>query len=208
MLDIISASPQNDRQGAPLSDDEISALRASSPRLARDDYAALLAYLHHTGHPYHAFYDFPHSENSLVLQANAKCVTEIDIGGLKYSCEVAHEAQSLVLFQHPRVPEAQDIGRIQTIWGIPLDGCLRYFLVVRPHKALSQAEQECGPYLAYPGFECRLVDAELMPDSIIIEPHHLITHVFGLLLEKGSYEIPRATLACNTSFRRRRQQAQ
>ncbi|KAL1659018.1 hypothetical protein GGF50DRAFT_66136 [Schizophyllum commune] len=202
VLKIISVTPHNEQHGRPMSDDEVSSLRASSPRLDRGDYDALLAYLHRTGRPYRAFYNFPHPDNSLVLQANAKHVTEINIGASTYSCEAAHVAQSLVLFQAPDAPRVQVIGRIQAIWGIPLEGYLRYFLVVRSHKMLSQEEQGLGPYLAYPGFKSQLVDAELSLDFAIIEPHHLITHVAGFPLEAGSYEIPRPTIACTISLYR------
>jgi hypothetical protein len=102
----------------------------------------------------------------------------------------AHDANSLIQFYLPKRLEQTPTstnktitGVIQTILDIPLHGFLCQFILVHPHAELDLAGT---PYVEYP-MMTTLVDAEPLPELLVIEPKHIITHLSVWKQPAGTY---------------------
>ncbi|KAJ6569909.1 hypothetical protein B0H10DRAFT_1788833, partial [Mycena sp. CBHHK59/15] len=90
-----------------------------------------------------------------------------------YSCFSSHTSNSLIQFYEPGTnPKQTSTGVIMAILQIPLDNVLRTFVVVRRHRPLP-----IQFYADHPELKTAVVDSEPEADGIVIEPHHVITHL-------------------------------
>jgi hypothetical protein len=77
-----------------------------------------------------------------------------------------------------------------------LEATLKTFIIIRPHRVLPVQEEERAPFINYPGFKARIFDSQPSDDSelVIIEPHHILTHLTTFQRPAGTYGIDRETL--------------
>jgi hypothetical protein len=177
----------------PLAPTEIATALKNAPNLDEFDYAALLHYLRGSGRQYRDFNDFPHPKNALVLPPRAETPLQLQRGECTFSCRHSHEGNSAITFYNPST-QARATGFIEKIWRLPLEGSMQSFVVVRPHRRLSAIEEGMAPFQHYPGFMSQIVDAHAIDGPVIIEPHHIVTHLTTFRRPKGTYDIPRETL--------------
>ncbi|KAF8068046.1 hypothetical protein FPV67DRAFT_1669907 [Lyophyllum atratum] len=188
----------------PLKPTEVSEILLKAPALSPEEYNALLYYLHLTGRPYRAFHDFPHPPNANILPPQAQRPLQVHRDQeCTFSCERSHKGNSAIQFYNP-LTQTHDTGFIQTIWGLPLEGSMRNFMVVRPHRPLSALEEGQAPFSQYSGFMTRIVDALPSDDLVIIEPTHIITHVMTFRRPAGTYGIGKETMVVCWALNRRR----
>lgn len=154
------------------------------------DYNSLLQYLNATGRPYRHFNNFPHPPQSLILPFRAQRPYQIHQGESTFSCQTSHKGNSSIQFYNPHT-QTHDTGAIETIWQLPLEALLQTFIVVRQHQPLPTHEEQKAPFIHYPGFQSRAVDAALSNKLVIIEPTHIITHLTVLPRPIDTYGIDR-----------------
>lgn len=185
--------PAVDGPPVSLKSTEVADVLAKAPQLVEVDYNDLLHYLHQTGRPYRAYSDLPHPPNAIILPPQAQHVLQVHRDECTFSCERSHKGNSAIQFYNP-LTQAQDTGFIQNIWRLPLEGMMRTFIRVRSHQSLSTQEERQAPFIHYPGFMTRIVDALASNHFSIIEPAHIITHVTTLQRPAGTYGIGRGVL--------------
>lgn len=75
------------------------------------------------------------------------------------------------------LPALQHEGRIEDIWKLPLNDCIRTFLLVRKFKDLDFHEVQMTPYHLNPQLLTRVYDTLPSDNVFLIEPRHIITHL-------------------------------
>lgn len=165
--------------------------------LSTTEYDMILQYLNQTGH--HGKYEhntaYPHPEHALILPPYAKRYTEFTENGRTYSCNSSHQGNSFIEFYDRRI-QGHSTGIIKDIVEIPLQGFLRKFIFVSPHRGLNQAELIGTPYdpTLYPRFMTKIVEVEPSEDTVIIEPEHILTHLTTYKIDGDIYGIEREVL--------------
>ena len=177
----------------PLKPTAMADILAKAPHLQEADYSDLLHYLHQTGRPYRAYSDLPHPPDSIILPPYAQLPLQVHRDECTFSCKRSHKGNSAIQFYNP-LTQAHDTGFIQNIWRIPLEGIMRTFIRVCPHRSLSAQEEGQAPFRHHPGFMTRIVDALPSDNLTIIEPAHIITHVTTFQRPAGTYGIGREVL--------------
>ena len=196
--------PENDSANGkpmPLNPTQVATALKDSSKLAEDHYNALLHYLQGTGRPYRAFHAFPHPPNALILPPHAKLPSQMHHHGRTFSCQKSHEGNSAIQFYNPYTQQ-NDTGFIHIIWQVLLETAIHTFIVVRLHSPLSAQEEGQAPFINFPGFMTRIVDALPSENLLIIEPIHIITHLTTFRRPAGTYGIPRETLIICSALNR------
>jgi hypothetical protein len=172
--------PGNFNQGPaikPIDDAAQATYLAHAPHLDTVIYDMILQYLNLTGHRGQYHHHHSHfQENALVLPPRAKKLTEFhQDGGRTYSCSSSHKGNSFIQF-YDREIRGYRTGVIKLIFEMPLQGFLRKFILVSPHRELRS---ERTPYdqTMYPRFMSKIVEVEPSDEMIVIEPEHIITHL-------------------------------
>jgi hypothetical protein len=112
---------------------------------------------------------------SMILPPRAKHCQKCHVEKRTYSCSSSHEGNSLIQFYQPGTNRSQNetfTGVIDAILKIPLDNALRTFILVRKHSPLA-----IQPHSDHPELMTAVVYAEPQLGQIVIEPHHIITHL-------------------------------
>ncbi len=111
-----------------------------------------------------------------------------------FSCQKSHKGNSAIQFYSPST-QTEDTGFIETIWTLPLEGTLRVFFVVRPHLPLSIDDEKKAPFIHLNSkYSTRIVDNKPSDQLLIIEMHHIITHLTTFQRPLGTYGIDKETL--------------
>ena len=121
--------------------------------------------------------------------------------GRTFSCQKSHEGNSAIQFYNPYTQQ-NDTGFIHIIWQVLLETAIHTFIVVRLHSPLSAQEEGQAPFINFPGFMTRIVDALPSENLLIIEPIHIITHLTTFRRPAGTYGIPRETLIICSALNR------
>jgi hypothetical protein len=177
----------------PLNPIQVAEALKKSPKLAEEHYNALLIYLQGTGQQYRAFHALPHPPNALILPQHAKLPLQVHLHDRTFSCQKSHEGNSAIQFYSPYTQE-HSTGFIYVIWQVLLEAVMHTFIVVRLHRPLTALEEGQAPFLYYPGFMTRIVDALPSDNFLIIEPTHIVTHLTTFRRPAGTYGIPKETL--------------
>jgi hypothetical protein len=164
----------------PLTDIQVAQHLNSGLAMESVDYSMILQYLNLKGHhgQYRDSSDYPHPEHALILPPNAKQPEEFHENGRTYSCYSSHKGNSFIQFYNRQIRGYQT-GVIMKIWEIPLQGFLRKIIMVSPHHELNYSELEGTPYdeRVFPRFMSKIVEVKPLPDILLIEPEHIITHL-------------------------------
>lgn len=171
-----------------LSSSATALLLSKAPKMQDCEYQSIKQYLHSTGRPYRSYTDLPHPEYALILPPNAKRATEFHENGRTYSCHLSHSGNSSIQFHNPQT-QTRLTGAIETILEIPLEGFLRRFILARTYHPLNDTEAALTPYPQFPRFQSQVVNAALSAEVIVIEPHHIITHLTTFRRPAGTYSI-------------------
>ncbi len=165
-----------------------------SHKLTEDEYGALLQYLQDAGQPYRPVYQLPHPANALILPPIIQTPLQVHRDHCTFSCQKSHKVNSGIQFYNPST-QTKDTGFIETIWTLPLDGTLRVFFVVRPHLSLSIDDEKKAPFMHLNSkYSTRIVDDKPADQLLIIEMHHIITHLTTFQRPLGTYGINKETL--------------
>lgn len=176
-----------------LDSSNIALFLSKALELGQDEYNLIKQYLNDAGSPYHSYMDFPHPEHALILPPNAKRLTELHDNGRTYSRSSSHSGNSAIHFYNRKTQDRMT-GAIESILEIPLEGFLRKFILLRPHRALSDLDTMCTPYPQFPRMRTKVVDTVLSDSILVIEPQHIITHLTTFKRPAGTYGIPTETL--------------
>ncbi len=91
--------------------------------------------------------------------------------------------------------QSQDTGFIEEILTLELQGISRNFFIMRPHVTLSAVEENQAPFIHLdPRYSTKIVDCALAEKVVIIELHHIITHLTAFQRPTGTYGIQKKTL--------------
>ncbi len=169
---------------------EVTQFLGKAPHMTPNEYTQVKDYLNFTGLPYRAYTNLPHPEHALVLPPTAARPLGISHGGYgrEYSCSSSHPGNSHIEFNHPQT-HTRGTGSIQLILETPLEGFIRPFLFVQPHKALEIQEERRTPFYQRPWLKSRTVDIILDDNVFVMEPQHIITHLTTLERPAGTYGI-------------------
>jgi hypothetical protein len=159
-----------------LSSSDIALFLSKVPKLLGTEYTLIQQYLHSTGRPYCSYTNLPHPEFALILPPNAKRLTEFHNNGRTYSCHLSHPGNSAIQF-HDCESQSPRTGVIDNIFEIAIEGFLRKFILVQHHRDLNKHDLALTPYLNYPRMMAKVVETTLSNEIIVIEPHHIITHL-------------------------------
>jgi hypothetical protein len=194
---ILNSSAESPRHtsSTSLTPIEAAEVLAQAPKLDDREYGSLLQYLQHTGRLFRHWNDLPHPVNSNVLPTHARRPLQIHQGEHTFSCQRSHRGNSAIYFYNP-LTHSHATGFIEIIWQLPLEATLKTFIIIRPHRVLPVQEEERAPFINYPGFKARIFDSQPSDDSelVIIEPHHILTHLTTFQRPAGTYGIDRETL--------------
>jgi hypothetical protein len=110
-----------------------------------------------------------------------------------FSISKLNRGNSSMSFRHPSTGQ-KDLGYIQSIWTLALQGQCQTFVVVQPHTDLSSTDGAKTPYSTHPRFACAVRYSEpLRPQpQLILEPRHIISHVPYYQRPKGTFGIDQA----------------
>ncbi|KAF8223396.1 hypothetical protein L208DRAFT_1316953, partial [Tricholoma matsutake] len=128
-----------------------------------------------------------------ILPPQAQHLLQVHHDECTFSCEKSHKGNSAIKFYNPLM-QAHDIGFIQNIWRLLLEGIMHTFIRVLSHQSLSTQEERQAPFIHHPGFMVQIVDALPSNNLSIIEPVHIITHVTTVQWPVGTYGIGRKVL--------------
>lgn len=177
----------------PDSKEEDENLKNSIP-LTTDEYLALLHYLQASGKPYRPAHQFPHPENALILPPFVQKPLQVHRDHCTFSCKKSHKGNSGIKFYDPST-QSYDTGFIETIWTVVLEGVSRLFFIVRPHVTLSMPEENQAPFIHFDArYSTKIVDCTLSERLVIIELHHIVTHLTTFQRPAGTYGIQKKTL--------------
>ncbi|KAJ7099096.1 hypothetical protein C8R44DRAFT_642361 [Mycena epipterygia] len=112
---------------------------------------------------------------SMILPPRGKRCRKFHLDKRTYSCACSHAASSLIQFYKPGTDPTQNqtsTGVITVIYQIPLDNILRTFIVVRKHQPLP-----IQFYADHPELMTTVVHWDPEANGMVIEPHHVITHL-------------------------------
>lgn len=188
-----------DTTPVPLTSEEAADILKEASQLKKDsqltatEYQALGDYLHSTGRPYRASNQFPHPPGSIILPNIAKQPRQIHRGECTFSTQSSHYGNSAIQFYNPST-QTHNTGFIQSFWQIPIQNLLHTFVVVQLSRPLTDQEEGQAPFTHYPGLMSRIVDAIPSQNVVIIEPHHIITHLTTYRRPAGTYGIMKETL--------------
>ncbi|KAF7331362.1 hypothetical protein MKEN_00013900 [Mycena kentingensis (nom. inval.)] len=172
---------------AEMDDVAVSVYLGKAPRMSTKEYQLLLAYLNVNNAGYLSWLDMAGRDpdyHAMVLPPNANRLRRYSESGRTYSCSDSHRANSLIQYYIPNSDEDPATGVIDSILELPLDGFLRTFMLVRPHRLLDLAGT---PYARYPNFMTSLVATEPSKKLLIIEPKHIITHLAAWTRPSSTY---------------------
>ncbi|KAF8218566.1 hypothetical protein L208DRAFT_1350166, partial [Tricholoma matsutake] len=110
-----------------------------------------------------------------------------------FSCGKSHNGNSAIKFYNP-LTQAHDIGFIQNIWRLPLEGIMHTCIRVCSHQSLSTQGERQAPFIHHPGFMVQIIDALPSNNLSIIEPIHIITPVTTVQQPAATYGIGRKAL--------------
>jgi hypothetical protein len=160
---------------------------AKGKKLSEGHYNMLWAYLTIAGGQLWYAHNLTHPDGALVLPPTAKHPSEFHLNGDTFSCRRSHQANSSIQFY--TATGTTNMGFIEVIWQLPLEGHMRTFLLVRPHKPLPLEQEQKAPFHNRPRFYTKIMDAGESPDSAltIIEPRHIITHTVVYKRPAASY---------------------
>jgi hypothetical protein len=170
--------------------------------LPPEEYTLLLSYINTTYYqdsPFRHYKTLPHPDGSKVLSPKAEMVKHISHHGRNYSISAIHRGNSSIVYQP--AGGGIDAGFITSMCRLVLDGTVRTFVVVAPHKLLSIQDEKLSPYSSRPGFLARLVYTASDPE-IVIEPDNVIGHVAYYNRPPGTFNILQATTVLVNSFHR------
>ncbi|KAJ7136300.1 hypothetical protein C8R43DRAFT_955776 [Mycena crocata] len=88
-----------------------------------------------------------------VFPTRAVCLGHFEYKTRLYSVFNKHHGNSSISFLRPSTSR-KEMGFIQAIWTMSLQGEIHTFIVVQPHVALSAADEARTPYLSHPKFRC------------------------------------------------------
>jgi hypothetical protein len=181
----------------PIDDFEQAIYLTKTLDLDETEYDMILQYLNLTGHhgQWSSNTAYPHPEHALILPPFAKRCTEFHENGHTYSCSSSHEGNSFIEFYDRRI-QGHWTGVINHIFEIPLQGFLRKFIFVSPHRELEQSALVGTPYdpLLYPRFMSKIVEVKPSEDMVVLEPEHIITHLTTYKTRGDIYGIRREVL--------------
>ncbi|KAJ7165541.1 hypothetical protein C8R43DRAFT_1164869 [Mycena crocata] len=116
-----------------------------------------------------------------------------------------HHGNSSISFLHPSTGR-KDIGFIQAIWSLSLQGEIHTFVAVQPHIALSAEDEVHTPYISHPKFECsvKYYKPSHLPPAVIIETRHVVSHVAYYPPPEGTFGIEKTIAIFVDSLHRQR----
>lgn len=181
---------------SPLSGTEQAQFLSNGAKeLSPEDYNSILHYLQRTGRPYHSVQEkLLVSKETLFLPPYMHSRREVQIDDYTYSCRESHEGNSAIRFVDPSTQNPRT-GSIERIWTVPLNSVLQTFFGICPHRLLPREEEVKAPFtLFHEKYATQIVDCELLDQLIIVEQHHIITHLTTYRRPSGTYGIPKETL--------------
>jgi hypothetical protein len=189
-----------------LDDEQLASFLMKGQHIEDPIHNAILRYLKSLGQPWHSYSEFPpHPDPDWILPPRANMPSQIVIQDRTYSCSVSHLGNSAIMFYNPVGDTTiKHTGIIDTICQLPLHGFLQTFFIVHLHQNLPPNLETILPYQKYPGLNSKLVESIPGDISLVIEPHHIITHLVMYKRPSGTYNIPRETLALCWSLDRGR----
>lgn len=165
--------------------------------LDKEKYSLLLAYLRSTGNPIHSNEErLPPGEcrTAEFLSAQVQSCRQVHIDNRPFSCQKSHEGNSNVQFIHPTTRQ-KATGYIESIWTALIGMSHRTFFLMRQHVDLPPEEERKAPFSEWdPRYGTRIVDAAQSNERIVVEHHHIITHLTTYKRPCGTYGIQRPTL--------------
>lgn len=141
------------------------------------EYTLLLIYIntiYYQNSPLRHYKILPHPDGSKVHSPKAEMVKHISHYRCNYSISALHCGNSSIAYQP--AGGGIDAGFITSMWWLVLDGTMCTFVIVAPHKLLSNQDEKLSPYSSHPGFRARLVYTASDPE-IVIELDKVISHI-------------------------------
>ncbi|KAJ6523268.1 hypothetical protein DFH09DRAFT_1286690 [Mycena vulgaris] len=177
----------------PLSEVEVVKILGTAQDLSDQDYQMLLQYQVSKGQPWRSCYQLPQPSGSLILPPCAVKPRQFTSGTRVFSCYKSHRGNSGIQFKDPSDSSLMT-GFIEEIWEIPLEHHMQTFILVQKHHDLPSAINAKTPFVSFPLFETKVVDAAPSGRFCIIEPRHILTHLPVYKRPKGTYGIDRELL--------------
>lgn len=209
-LATVLASHRPTFQSPPMISSALAQAYASGRTLNHNHYEFLLQYLNATGRVYESAYmETPYTFTNPILPISAQQPKQLLHRSRTYSILTQHEANSHIHFFLPIGNGASSqTGVIEAIWDIVLDGQWQQFLLIRPHRQLSDVQRSQTPY----SIEiCQLLKTNVVYQdpsqvTIVIEPRHIICHLSVYKRPAGTFGLNFNMLVVNWSLGRGRGQ--
>jgi len=170
-------------------------------------YNLILAYVNNNPESTKTFRHFqqlPHPIDGNVLPPHAVVISYVEHKSRNYSVLSMHQGNASISFR--RMDGFVSYGFIQEMRQLVLEGQMRTFIIISPHRPLAPADDNSNPYPKWPGFQCAMVYSEPVgiEQWIIIEEKHIIGHVPYYQRPSGTFGIRDGTLILIESLYRNR----
>ncbi|KZW01325.1 hypothetical protein EXIGLDRAFT_666338 [Exidia glandulosa HHB12029] len=157
-------------------EEEVTQHKYDSP-LSESDYDLIFNYLHSRDVTWRRYDALPHPPHPRIVPLRARSIKTTEIAGRTYGTHDAHIGNSSVRFYMPENPTETSSGFIKAMWTMAIGGALRTFLAVHTHIAVAAPNAPLSPYLDLPDMGATVVATHSSFSRLILEPHHVISHV-------------------------------